>query len=78
MVYFAMDRLEDALSALLKAVELKPNRATYHCLLAEVYEAMGQYSEADFHFEIAGRLDDYDKDYVVRVKHVRKMESNCG
>jgi len=74
VVYYALDRLEEALDALLKAVKLKPRRATYHWLLGDVYRALGQFLEAEIHYERAGRLDDYDRDYVARVKQTAGLE----
>ena len=66
--YFALCRTEDAAEALRSAISIKPTHASYHYLLANVYEALGSDMHAAIHFERAGELNDFDQDRVDRVR----------
>ena len=49
--------------------------ASYHCLLADAFARMGYALRAAMHYEIAGDLDPYDREYVERM---RKRQAACG
>jgi len=66
--YLHARQLQEAQAVFERAVQLRPHNASYHFLLAELLEWMGARGRAARHYALAGELDDYELDYVQRVK----------
>jgi tetratricopeptide (TPR) repeat protein len=66
MLFTLAERGEDAVALFRRAIRLRPENASYHCLLADAFASMGFALRAAMHYEIAGELDPYDREYVAR------------
>ena len=52
--------LQDAISALERAIQLKPGERTYHAVIADAYRECGSAERSEAHHRYAGQLDPYD------------------
>src|SRR3954451_6186694 len=68
MAYTLCGRGEDAVAIIRRAIRLRPDNASYHCLLADAFAEMGFALRAAMHYDIAGELDPYDREYVARMR----------
>jgi len=68
MAYSQCGRGEDSVAIFHRAIRIQPNNASYHCLLADAYAELGYALRAALHYERAGDLDPYDKEYVRRMR----------
>lgn len=69
MAYWGTGRVSQSVSLLERAVEIRPKNSAYRFLLAEVYERAGLNTLARQQKQKAGRLGDYDRDYVHRLRN---------
>ncbi len=68
MAYGQCGRGQDAVAIFRRAIRIAPNNTSYHCLLADAYADLGYALRAAHHYEVAGDLDPYDKEYVRRMR----------
>ena len=71
-VYVRLQLYDEALAMFQRTVEIDPDNPAYHYLLGEHLERMGQPDQAQAHYDEAGKLGIYDRDYVQRI------EQRCG
>ncbi len=67
--YVRQGRDEQALAMFQRTVLICPDNCAYQYLLADHLEQMARCEEAAYHYQQAGELGPYDRDYVERVKH---------
>ena len=60
LLYGEMNRLDDARSALRRAVELDPSAASAHRALALCHEALGDLPAAEREYRVALSMEPYD------------------
>jgi len=68
LVRWRLRDMRGALEALSKAASLRPELPSYRHLLAEAIMAAGERERAREEFQRASSLDEYDKDFVRRLK----------
>jgi len=73
VLYLMSGLARDAADAVEQAVRLEPRNAMYHCILADIYFELDHVAEADAHYRHIGRLDDYDRENVRRIRAVTDL-----
>jgi len=68
LIRWRLDDLQGALKALSKAVSLRPEVPSYRYLFAEALKAAGKEDMAKEQFQQASSLDEYDRDFIRRLK----------
>jgi len=60
LLYIHGGFLDDAIAALSRAIDLKPEERIYHAVIAEAYREQGNPRGAETHRRFAGEMDYYD------------------
>ena len=68
VAYARQEQHERALAIFRRAILIEPRNPAYRFLLAEQLALMGFEEYAQEQYRVAGRLDQYDQDYVQRVR----------